>query len=137
MTQQTTQWDRFADSTFRTLDRLDWDATAGVYVPQTSFQAGDGFDAEYPDSATITVDAALETPDANAQRDAGGRTETVDLTIYVSAVSVSSIPLTDSGDAGDPPTGVEVDEIRYITETIESQFDGFLELGLTEVDEWP
>jgi len=137
MTQQTTQWDRFANSAFRTLDRLDWDATAGVYVPKTDFQPGDGFDAAYPDSATITVDAALETPDISPQRDAGGRTETVDLTIYLTDDSVSDIDLADSGDAGDPPTGVEVDAIRYITETIETQFDGFLELGLTEVDEWP
>jgi hypothetical protein len=129
------QWDRFADSAGRTLDGLGWDQNVDVFVPTETYSSGDGFEVTYPDSPTATVDGALDTPDADADVDRGGTTETADLLVYVR--TDTGVTWTGAGENGDAETGIMVDGLQYVIETIEPQHDGLLALECTEVDSWP
>jgi len=131
----TDQWDMFAGSASRTLDGLGWDLTVAVYQPTETYNPGDGFSVTYPDTATTTLDGGLDPPSDSADVDAGGTTETADLTVYV--LADTDTEFVTAGASGDPPTGVIVDGARYVVDTSENQFDGLLELSCDEVDEWP
>lgn len=130
----TDQWDRFAGSASRTLDLLGWDANVDVYQPTEDYAAGEGFDVSYPEEPTTTLDGALEVPSDSADINAGGTTETADLTVYVRA-SVS-VEFNTAGESGEALTGLEIAERQYVVDTIEEQFDGMLALSCDEVDGW-
>jgi len=128
------QWERFADSAGRTLDALGFEDTVEIYQPTETYEAGDGYSIEYPDSATATIDAALDPPSTSPDVDPGGTTETADLTIYVAADV--GIEFNVAGDTGEAETGIVVDGIKYVIDDIDNQQDGLLALGCDEVDTW-
>jgi len=130
----TDQWDRFAASTDRMFDSLSFENTVEVYQPTETYEAGDGYDIEYPDTPTTTIDAALDPPSTSPGVDPGGTTETADLTIYV-AEDVG-IAFNTAGDTGEAETGIVVDGIKYVIDDIDDQQDGLLALGCDEVDQW-
>jgi len=131
----TTQWDRFADTASRTLDALGYEDNVEVYQPAETYEAGEGYSIEYPDAPTATIDGALDTPSSDSDKDAGGTTESVDLTIGVR--KTMNIAWNDAGDSGEAKTGVEVEGTQYVVDTIDDQYDGLLELSCDEVDQWP
>ena len=131
----TDQWDRFADSADRTLDALGYEQNVDVYQPTETYDPGDGYEITYPDTATATIDAALDPPSTDPDVDPGGTTEQADLTIYVS--EGVGVPFNTAGDTGEANTGVEVDGLKYVVDDIDDQQDGFLALGCDEVDQWP
>jgi len=130
----TDQWDRFAASAGRTLDALGWDANVAVYQPTEAYTPGDGFDVSYPDSPTTTLDGALDVPSDSSDVDAGGTTETADLTVYVRADV--GVEFNTAGDSEEALTGLVVDGLKYVVDDIEGQFDGLLALQCDEVDAW-
>lgn len=128
------QWDRFADDAGRTLTALGWTDSVDVYQPTEGYTAGAGYDVNYPDTPTETIDAALDTPSVSAGEDRGGTTETADRMIYVRADL--GIDFRGAGRSGEAKTGLETttDGTRYIVDTVEPQDDGFLKLACAEVD---
>jgi len=130
----TDQWDRFAASAGRTLDALGWDANVAVYQPTEAYTPGDGFDVSYPEEPTTTLDGALDTPSDSSDVDAGGTTETADLTVYVRADV--SVEFNTAGESEEALTGLVVDGLKYVVDDIEDQFDGLLALQCDEVDTW-
>jgi len=129
------QWDRFADSASRTLDALGYENNVDVYQPSETYEAGEGYSTSYPDSPTDTINGALEPPSTDPDVDAGGTTESVDLTVYVR--EDVTIAFNDAGESGEAKTGLIVNGTQYVVDSVDDQQDGFLELGCDEVDQWP
>jgi len=58
-------------------------ATVGVLMPDVGYEVGKGWDVEYPDVATITLKARLESPSSNPESSRSGTTAEEDLVIRV------------------------------------------------------
>jgi len=130
----TTQWDRFETSASRTLAGLGYEQNVDIYQPSETYVQGEGYDVEYPDTPTATIDGALEPPSTRTDVDPGGTTEQADLTVYVRPDV--GVTFQAGGDSGEAETGVVVDGLKYIVDDIDDQQDGLLALGCDEVDTW-
>jgi len=115
-------------------DSLSFENTVEVYQPTETYTPGDGYNTEYPDSPTATIDGALDAPTSSADADAGGTTEAVDLTVYID--ETVNISWNDAGDSGESETGIKVSGVKYTVDDIDEQHDGLLKLDCVEVDTW-
>lgn len=111
-----------------------WNADVDVFEPTVSYDQGDGFDVSYPgwpDAPDATVEARVESPEADAYRQRSGLREEIDLIVRVR--DDTDQEWTGFGDEQEAPAHIGVDGVRYEIRSDVDRRDGLLELEATEL----
>lgn len=107
-------------------------ATVAVFVPDESYQAGEGFDVSYPETPTAAgIPARADSPTPDATREESGTGASVDRTFRVRADL--PVSLTDFDVDGEAAVRLRDDTGRdYLVESVVDERNGLLRLECRE-----
>jgi len=107
--------------------------TIEVFEPTESYDDDTGFEPDYPNSPTDTLDARVEQPSEDPRESEGGTTSDADAQVRVP--DDTGIPWTDFGESGEAATQLEdtADGRRYEVQAVTDTHNGLLVLDVEEV----
>jgi hypothetical protein len=107
--------------------------TVDVYEPAESYTQGEGWSVTYPDTASASYKARVDSPSAESERERSGTTSEIDVVVRVRDDTGQT--WTGFGENTEAPVRVEDtnDGTRYEVENVIDDHDGMITLEAVEV----